>query len=162
MEILISNLEELIEFQPPSKAGSNQIVYRKEKTDWAIDELERMTGINLKDIQPGEVINLNQELKQPHFISTSKYPNGGYAILGANQQPKVKYELQVEEGCKMLDVCEHLGADYFGENEKFADKIMMDAEILFQNGTIIKIRSIEKDKDGIFIIKGSLSPIVKL
>ena len=77
-------------------------------------------------------------------------------------EAKVRYELEVGEGCKMIDIIDYLGVDYFEENEKFASKFMKDAEILFQHGTKIKVSSVEKDNSGCFVIKGSVVPVLTI
>lgn len=154
MQTYIRNLEDLIESQPAAQAGSTLVVHRQELTTWALKELEKAYGKNVEDIKPEDIALLTQ----PHFLSTSKRKSGGYAIVTGDDKPKVIYELQVNEGCQMLDVMDYMGDDFFGENEKFANKVMQDAEIIFQRGTIIKVNSIEKNSDGCYVVKGSLLP----
>ena len=147
------NLEELIDLQPCMQKLENK-VYRKEYTSWIVEEIQKMLNSkNIEDITPDD----NIKIIQPHFLSTSQIDNGGFAIA-KDSDIKVKYELDVEAGCKAIDIIDYFGTDYFAENESFANKVMQDRELLFQKGTAIKISSVKKDPNGYWIIKGTLSP----
>ena len=149
---LIDNLEELINRQP-SIPTSESKVFRKENNLWIIEEIQKiLNNKNIEDITPND----NIKIIQPHFLSTSKTNNGGFAIA-KDCDIKVKYELDIEAGCKAIDIIDYFGTDYFAENESFANKVMQDRELLFQKGTVIKISSIKKDSSGCWIIKGTLS-----
>ena len=150
---IVDNLEELIDLQPRMQKLENK-VYRKECTLWIVEEIQKiLNGKNIEDITPDD----NIKIIQPHFLSTSKINNGGFAIA-KDSDIKVKYELDVEAGCKAIDIIDYFGTDYFAENESFAYKVIQDRELLFQKGTVIKIFSVEKDSNGCLIIKGTLSP----
>ena len=150
---IVDNLEELIDLQPRMQKLENK-VYRKEYSLWIVEEIQKiLNGKNIEDITPDD----NIKIIQPHFLSTSKINNGGFAIA-KDSDIKVKYELDVEAGCKAIDIIDYFGTDYFAENESFAYKVIQDRELLFQKGTVIKIFSVEKDSNGCLIIKGTLSP----